>query len=423
MTTRTLFEFQNFGARHVLKQLEKQKAYLLADEMGLGKSIQAITVARHLVRENLLIVCPASLIDNWHREIEKWAPEILHKTVICSYHRLAKAIKIPGGVGPLIDFCIIDEAHYLRSPKTKWTQFVSESLYPACKKMLFLTGTPMPNYPIQLQPMLALIAPSIFGDYWAFARRYANAHRERIPQKSVNGVRQSKEIWNVKGASNIDELRQLALNKCMLRRTKKQVLAQLPPKIYTTIYLDGVKCAPTLDIDWRDIWPEQLEMLARQEHVSTARRILGAAKCQKALDYIALLLEETPKLVVFAHHREVIQKLCYALQNYGVVSISGETPVADRARAINAFQFDSRARVFVGSIQASGVGITLTAASTVVFVERDWTPGNNEQAEDRCHRIGQHDSVQVITLIAGELDEAVEKILAKKITHKQQLGL
>lgn len=417
-----LFPFQEFGWRHVAKQLEKRKAYLLADEMGLGKTAQALKVAEKLRPQTMLIVCPASLVDNWSREILMWSPSLAHRAAIISYHRLVKALA-PPHIEELIDFVIVDEAHYMRSPKTKWTEFICGSLYPITRKMLFLSGTPMPNYPIQLWPMLSLIAPEYFGHYWNFAKRYANAHQETIPQKSINGVRQSKKVWNVKGASNLEELQQLMRNKCMLRRTKQQVLSQLPPKIYSTIYLRDVKQPSGLKIDWDNLGLEQLQQLEKQEHVSTARRQLGIAKCATALEYIALVLEETHKVVVFAHHREVMQRLRYGLQNYGVVGISGETPEKERVKAINRFQTDPTARVFLGSIQASGVGITLTAASVVIFVEKDWTPGNNEQAEDRCHRIGQHDSVQVVTLIGGKMDEAVERCLKRKEKYREALKI
>jgi SWI/SNF-related matrix-associated actin-dependent regulator 1 of chromatin subfamily A len=133
-------------------------------------------------------------------------------------------------------------------------------------------------------------------------------------------------------------------------------------------------------------------------------------------EHVLGLLDSVDKVVVMAHHHDVVDILTEALAEYGVVSLTGRDNQADRQTSIDRFQDHPEVRVFVGSIQAAGIGITLTAASTVVFAELDWVPGNMSQAEDRCHRIGQTDSVLVQHVV---LDGSIDARLAKTLVEKQ----
>jgi SWI/SNF-related matrix-associated actin-dependent regulator 1 of chromatin subfamily A len=148
--------------------------------------------------------------------------------------------------------------------------------------------------------------------------------------------------------------------------------------------------------------------------ISVTRKRIALAKVKFAVEHIKELLNEQEKVVVFAHHHEVIDALEEEFKEIAV-RIDGRVSLDERQRAVDRFQTDVSCRVFIGGIQAAGVGLTLTAASTVVFVELDWVPGNISQAEDRCHRIGQKESVLVQHLILeGSLDERVVGVLIGK---------
>ena len=154
------------------------------------------------------------------------------------------------------------------------------------------------------------------------------------------------------------------------------------------------------------------------DHIAVLRHELALSKVHSCVEHIKELLEETKKLVVFAYHKDVIVKLSAALADYGCVTITGDTPSAYRQKNVQDFQKDPSCRVFIGQIQAAGDTITLTAASTVVFVESSWVPGEIDQATDRLHRIGQKNSVLVqFLVIDGSLEERMLRtIIDKKLT-------
>lgn len=150
--------------------------------------------------------------------------------------------------------------------------------------------------------------------------------------------------------------------------------------------------------------------------MSKVRHDLAVAKAPAVVEHVAEMLDGgVEKVVCWAHHHDVVDALRVGLERFGVVVVTGETPAEDRQAAVDAFQGGAE-RVFIGSITAAGVGITLTAASVAVFAELDWVPGNVSQAEDRCHRIGQRDSVLIQHLVVdGSLDaQMVQTIMAKQ---------
>jgi hypothetical protein len=151
--------------------------------------------------------------------------------------------------------------------------------------------------------------------------------------------------------------------------------------------------------------------------LSAVRSAIAEMKIPYVINEITDMLESVDKLVVFAHHHKVINAIQAAFPGIAV-SVYGETNLDDRQKAVDAFQNDSNVRLFIGSIQAAGVGLTLTAASTVLFAELDWVPGNITQAEDRCHRIGQTESVLIKFLV---LDNSTDARMANTIVGKTQV--
>jgi SNF2 family DNA or RNA helicase len=422
---------------------------LIADEMGLGKTIQAIGLLNALPDPfRVLIICPASLRLNWARECSRWLTRSYETTVvtdgkpvrvlargpqlvIVNYDRLGK---LPALSAASWDVLILDEAHYVKNPDAARSQKVY-ALAKCARRVVALTGTPILNRPRELQPILAMLDSESWGDFMRYAFRYCD------PSQNEYG-------WDFNGASHLDELQEKLRASVMVRRLKADVLNELPAKrrsfvpLFIKNYRDTTKAAKILDrlqtlaelqalateigdakgaAEYEDETDRQLGVAFTS--MSTYRRQLGRAKIPSAIEYILELLESgINKVVVFAHHKDVIEALRTRFGQESV-SIDGSTLLAARQRAVDAFQGDPSVHVFVGNILAAGVGITLTAASHVVIVESDWVPANMTQAEDRCHRIGQHDMVQVHLLtVPGSLDEYIlEKVVSKQAIADQAL--
>jgi SWI/SNF-related matrix-associated actin-dependent regulator 1 of chromatin subfamily A len=432
---------------------------LIADEMGLGKTIQALGLlnADPSIR-SALIICPASLRLNWRREAERWLvrPRRIHvvesadpppaeaEVVIANYDRVRQHHEAL--MSRQWDILVADEAHYLKNPKAQRTQLVlgggrgrgaEPGLISRARRKLLLTGTPLLNQPVELWPLVHALDPERWPSFFSFVKRYCDAHQERIG-------RSGKLVWNFDGASNLGELQERLRSTVMVRRLKKDVLTELPPKRRQVVELPDV-ASDEVDEEER-IWEEQEEALESAQAavdlaqasgderayeaavarlreamaiaftaIARARHAVAIAKVPAALEHIDSMLESgISKIVVFGHHHDVIAKLA---AHYGAraVVLTGETPMAERQAAVDRFQSDPSCAVFIGSITAAGVGLTLTAASHVVFVELDWVPANVTQAEDRLHRIGQREHVLVQHLVVdGSLDARMAKTLVAK---------
>jgi SWI/SNF-related matrix-associated actin-dependent regulator 1 of chromatin subfamily A len=289
--------------------------------------------------------------------------------------------------------------------------------------------------PIELFTSLNWLDPQYWtGKKGFYARRYCNAHSTQFG-------------WDDTGASNLDELNTLLRSKWMVRRLKKDVLKDLPAKVRQVIEIEAdkkiqaviaaelnkwEKYETALDTaedevvkakmdDNQDAYEEAVAKLkaARRvafEEMAQVRHATSVAKAPYVAEFIAETLDDKEgKIVVFAHHKDVVEILMNTLKEFHPVKVTGDVSAKNRDEAVSIFQNDSKCRVFVGNIQAAGVGLTLTAASHVIFAELDWVPANVTQAEDRCHRIGQLDSVlcQHIVL-AGSLDAKMSRTIVSK---------
>ena len=417
---------------------------LLADQMGLGKTIQAIGFVNWLsCVKSVLIVCPASLKINWYNELKKW---LIHKLsigiatskhwpetniVICNYDILTKLpIKQQG----MWDVLILDECHYLKNEKALRTKYVigyrrGNKITPPiqAKRKLALTGTPILNRPIELYNILKYLSPYGWPTRFEYARRYCDAKQ--------NGFG-----WDFSGSSNLDELQKKLRSTIMVRRMKKAVIKDLPDKRYQIIEIDEDKLSKVQKRSaavWENLSKqlgikdpsalseEEYSRMVRAlsggvavdfESISTLRKETALLKVPYVIEHLANLLENGVRVVCFAHHTEVIKELKNAFKGR-CVTLTGETPMLERERAVRVFQ-DKSAPLFIGNIRAAGVGLTLTASSHVVFAESDWTPGIMEQAEDRTHRIGQKESVLVQHIVLrGSLDAN----MAKAVVGKKQV--
>ena len=386
----------------------------MADEPGLGKSAQVIEfINQRTSIIYVLIVCPASLRLNWRQEFDQWLRPTDADSVeltILSYEEVTagKAVELPD-----LDLIVFDEAHYLKNPAAKRTR---ACLALKAETRLFLTGTPVVNRPMDLFPILQSLGMK--ANRTAFGKRYCGGKLVCIRWKPTK-----RYAWDFSGASNTEELNAALRKHVMVRRTKAEVLHELPPKIRQVIELsipDGespeLKAAVTRMFDGMESAAANLRELRRIafEELAKARLDLARNKLPHVVSYVRDLLEEEDKVVVFAHHREVVDALVSAFGGEAVRLYGGMTD-AQKDAAVRAFQTSASVRVFVGQIQAAGTGLTLTAARTVVFAELDWVPGNVTQAEDRCHRIGQHDPVRVIHLVAADsMDARMVRALVDK---------
>lgn len=438
--------FQRAGIEYA----SQRPLVLIADEMGLGKTVQAIgAVNADAEAKRILIVCPASLKHNWRREWQKWDVKGLPVQIVDG----TQPVPIDGHVsGAWIinydilpahseqikahtwDAMILDECHYLKNRRTFRTLEVFGGIrrnadreivaryapIPADKKLL-LSGTPIVNKPKELWPLLQALDPMGLGassNWFNYARRYCQMRSWEQPDPRRPGETMTMYWWE--GADHLDELQELMRERFMVRRLKKDVLTELPAKRRQVIVLEPGKALAKLvareSQAYKDYEPSSF--LGKPQpaigEISVTRKRIALAKVKFAVEHIKELLNEQEKVVVFAHHHEVIDALEEEFKEIAV-RIDGRVSLDERQRAVDRFQTDVSCRVFIGGIQAAGVGLTLTAASTVVFVELDWVPGNISQAEDRCHRIGQKESVLIQHLILeGSLDERVVGVLINK---------
>lgn len=443
--------YQKAGIAYALTR----KHVLIGDEMGLGKTIQAIGICNVSPEaKKILIICPASLRLNWRREFLKWDVYgrkvfIAHKeevdwaseelVVIINYDMVKK-------YRPYIqihhwDILIADECHYLKNPKALRTQSIlgggkgEAKLDPIlAKRKIFLTGTPIINRPIELWPLVKALDPEGLGSSWKkYVFRYCGAEQTRFG-------------FNIKGATNLQELQIRLRATIMVRRMKSDVLKELPPKRRQVILLEPSKEASNAissefkafekskamieaarvqvelakasedEEDYkRAIENMQKTSSTAFEEIAKERHRVALAKVPQALEYIEDLLDDG-KLVVFAHHKDVVRAIFEKFPQ--AVKVTGDCSMEERQAAVDKFQEDPECLLFVGSIRAAGVGLTLTKSSRVLFLELDWTPGAMSQAEDRCHRIGQTDSVTIQHLV---LDGSLDQSIAETIIRKQEI--
>jgi SWI/SNF-related matrix-associated actin-dependent regulator of chromatin subfamily A-like protein 1 len=420
-----LFPFQERGVAFIES---RDGRAIIADEMGLGKTVQALAwLQLHPEHRPAVVVVPASLKLNWDREAVSWLPapktQILRGTtpykltgeiIIINYDILSSWVDELKAYKPSV--LIMDEIHYIKSnsaQRTKATKLLAKGI----PYRIGLSGTIILNRPVEAFNAGRLIDPNgVFNKFWDYAHRYCNARN--------NGFG-----WDFSGASNTQELHDKLtdpITGCMIRRKKSDVLTDLPDKIHSFIpvELDNENEYRKAEADFIG-WVRANKGEAAAARASNAetlaaievlKQLAVQGKLKQAIDWITNFLDEGDgKLVVFAVHKFVIDALMNAFGTKVAVKIDGSTPMADRQRAVDIFQHNPECRLFIGNIKAAGVGLTLTAASTVAFFELPWTPGDLSQAEDRCHRIGQKDSVNIHYLLAtNTIEEQIARLLDKK---------
>jgi SWI/SNF-related matrix-associated actin-dependent regulator of chromatin subfamily A-like protein 1 len=328
--------------------------------------------------------------------------------------------KIPHREIERCNFIICDESHYLKTMDTKRSKFLTP-LIRNMRRALLLSGTPALSRPVELFAQANALEPELFPNYRAFTLRYCNG-------------RQTRFGYDVSGSANLDELHKLLRGSCLIRRKKEDVLTQLPPKQRQVIWVE-TKASVMKDVSkakselisarsaMEDTGMGESELLACKNAERSAQNTLytltGAAKLESIKQYLKDALDCTRKVIVFGHHKEVLSSIDEYVRTKlktRTIKIDGTTAQQLRQGFCTDFQTDPAVRVAVLSITAAGVGLTLTAASMVVFAELYFNPGSLLQAEDRAHRIGQRDCVMVKYLLArGTIDDEMWDMVHKKL--------
>ena len=417
-----LFPYQKQGVSFIEA---KDGRALVADSMGLGKTAQALAwLQLHREKTPVIIIVPASLKLNWERECHMWLKNpntqiltgtkadmpIVGDIIIINYDILPAWYKRLKAIDAKV--LVTDECHYYKSNQAKRTKAV-KALAKGIPHIIALSGTPIVNRPIEMFNAIDIVQPGIFGSLWSYAKKYCGAVH--------NGWG-----WDFNGATNTEELHERLSNSIMIRRKKEDVLKQLPPKVRSFVPMEL-----TNSKEYAKAEKDFIEWVRAEKGVKAAERAGNAEALAKisglkqlaiqgkitgSLGWIKDHLDTNGKLVVFAVHKKTINAVMEAMAEYNPVKVDGSVSQEQRQWAVDTFQNDPDCRLFVGNIKAAGVGLTLTAASSVAFLELGWSPGEHDQAEDRIHRIGQEsDSVNAYYLLAqGTIEEEIAKLIDKK---------
>jgi len=443
-----LFPFQRAGVAYAMRQMgftsegdgfwqqttPSKGGVLIGDEMGLGKTSQGLGVLKATNSFPAVIVCPASLKLNWKREAEQWIPGIQVKVLSGTTGNLPDADIYVINYDILtywtdkftsIKGLVLDESHYIKNGSAQRSK--------ACIRMadkvaeggvrVCLSGTPIVNQPLEIMTQLRVINRlDEFGGASAFRSTYGRA-----------------------SAKSLSSLNRKLRSTCYVRRRKTDVLTELPPKRWAHLVVEGdpvvmkeykkaeadiikyltdlaLKLAMEAGADSeeakREAWQRAIRARAAENLVAitTLKQLAAKAKMKVAKSWIDDFLQNDKKLVVFGWHREIVNMVADNFSNG--VKIQGGLTSEKRQEAVDLFQNSDEQKVIACNIKAAGVGLTLTAASDVLFLEQGWTPSDMEQGADRCHRIGQTDSVTAWLMLTAE---TIDEDIAALIDHKRSI--
>ena len=422
-----LHHHQQLGVLQII-QYYKGRA-LLADDMGLGKTHQGVALALYYQHEgNILIVCPSYLRYHWEDALIRYGKlppkdiQVVQTTTdepVCQFVIVSYDILPKEGAGALrkrdYNMLICDESHYVKNRKAKRTEAVAK-ISKKTPRVLFMTGTPALNRPIELYAQMNMLRPVFAKYYTHFAKRYCNA------QLRDYGMDDS-------GHSCDEELHWLLKKVYMVRRIKRDVLRTLPKKTRHTVMLE-INEAMLSDINtefarWKDINRELIfikdeahkrkKLLERQTLQTTLWRLTADAKIEAVKRWTKQMLDTGETFLFFGHHRKTLDAVEELMGETTYMRIDGSTAAAKRQANVRNFQA-GKYQVAILSIMAAGTGLTLTHASTVVFGELYWVPGIMVQAEDRVHRISQQHPVDIYHLLGkNTLDDRIYEKLIEKL--------
>ncbi|WP_244834089.1 DEAD/DEAH box helicase [Clostridium sp. BJN0001] len=417
----SLRNYQKEGLKWLQNKKVKGLFGILADDMGLGKTIQIISFILKNRKEKTMIVTPSSLVYNWIAEFKKFAPTLKIACVHGSKDKRMKMIKslssynvIITSYGTLnmdIDFykdcifdnLIIDEAQFIKNHKSKVTKSVKNI---KSKVRFALTGTPIENNYLEIWSIFDFLKEGYLFSEKEFKTRFLNGDENQIKYLKI------------------------MIKPFILRRTKSQVLKELPDKIERTFYVEMTKEQKRYyKLSLKKIIKESegmtnqisiLSFLTKLRQIALDPSIIddtykgGSSKINKVLEIIDMCKKSNKKVLIFSQFTTVLKKLKEKLDkdNKSYFYLDGSTKASERVNLCERFNNTNDADIFLISLKAGGTGLNLTSAQVVIHFDPWWNPAVENQATDRAYRIGQKNDVEVIKIISKDTIE--EKILKLK---------
>lgn len=432
------YEYQREGICFGLEH----KRIIIGDEPGLGKTLQSIGIVDTANAYPCLVICPSSLKINWQREFEKFTDKSalvldnnvrttwgyllsmgVHQVAIVNYESLRKFFvwDIRGGkqfrlkdvvFNPQIQAfksIIIDESHRVKDPSAQQTIF-TKGLSVGKDWCILLSGTPVVNRPEDLIAQLSIMNRlGEFGGRAKFMADYCTDPKDKTAEPAVSLSELSRQLYDT----------------CMIRREKAKVLPQLPDKTRVDLLVEisndkeynlaAEDLAAYLQeytecTDWEIRRKMRMEALVK---FMTLRSLATRGKIAQAVDFIRTFLDSGKKLIVFCSLHEIVDELQKVFPR--AVTVTGRDSAVNKQASVDAFQNNPNVQLIICSIKAAGVGLTLTAASDVAFIELAWTYADCCQCEDRAHRIGQKDNVTCYYLLGrGTIDHTIYRLIHRK---------
>jgi SWI/SNF-related matrix-associated actin-dependent regulator 1 of chromatin subfamily A len=391
--------------------------------MGLGKTTSTIIAAIETGAKKILIVCPASLKINWEREISNYSDRPVYIAegkkystdadfVIVNYDILKNFHDIKDNNNSLFiqsnfELVVLDEAHMISNAQAQRTKIIN-NFVKQIKRVWLLTGTPMTSRPMNYYNLLSIIESPVAQNWMAYAIRYCQGYQFRAG---------NRKVWNVTGASNLEELRDRT-SKQILRRLKEDVL-DLPDKIITPVYLR------TTSKEYKELMGEYYEWVNNKKEGSSSltvqfsklmkvRKVIANEKVKQTIEFVENIIEQGKKVIIFTNFTDTLQLIH---NHFGKESVylDGSCNKVQRQFAVDQFQDNEKIKVFVGNLKAAGVGLTLTSAEVVIMNDLSFVPAEHAQAEDRAYRYGQKNNVLVYyPIFENTIEGVIYDILNKK---------
>jgi len=412
--------------KEAIQKLVENKKIILADDMGLGKTTSTIIASLESGSKKVLIICPATLKINWKREIENYSDKsvyiaegknfstdsdfvIINYDIIKNFHDPKKKDDSQVLLANF-DLVIIDEAHYIKNAQAQRTKLIND-IVKNVDRLWLLTGTPMTSRPIDYFNLLSLVDSPVAKNWLAYVVRYCEGYQFKAGPRKV---------WNVMGASNLEELRDRT-EGLTLRRLKENVL-DLPDKIITPVYLK-LKSKQYEEVmgeyyDWYDKNPDESKSLTVQfSKLTKVRQIIADEKITQTIEIAENIIEQDKKVIIFCNFTDSLEKIT---NHFGkiAVKLNGSMSKTEKQYSVDQFQENNKIKVFVGNIKASSVGITLTSAEAVIFNDISFLPSDMAQAEDRAYRYGQKSNVLVYYPI---FQNTIEDIIYDIVNNKKKV--
>ena len=412
--------------KEAIEKLTGSRRFILADDMGIGKTTSTIIAALETGAKKILIICPASLKINWVREIANYTDRSVYIAegkkfstesdfVIVNYDILKNFHDPKDKENSLLfksefELVVLDEAHMVSNAQAQRTKIIN-SYVKTIKRVWLLTGTPMTSRPMNYYNLLNIIESPVAQNWMAYAIRYCQGYQFTAG---------NRKVWNVTGASNLEELRDRT-SKQILRRLKEEVL-DLPDKIITPVYL-RLKSKEYEDLmgeyyEWFDKNSNESSSLTVQfSKLMKVRKVISNEKVKQTIEFVENIIDQGKKVIIFTNFTDTLQTI---YQHFGkqAVYLDGSCNKVQRQFAVDQFQDNEKITVFVGNLKAAGVGLTLTSAEAVIMNDLSFVPAEHAQAEDRAYRYGQKNNVLVYyPLFENTIEGAVYDIL----NHKKKI--